>query len=117
MKYSFLYLFHGVIKSPSSRGRGLKYKSWQKFFEQERVALFTRAWIEILPVLRLFLLLFVALFTRAWIEILIYALSAIFHNVALFTRAWIEITRADFLPDNLVSPSSRGRGLKWQVQR
>ncbi len=33
----------------------------------------------------------VALFTRAWIEILRSSLSASLPSVALFTRAWIEI--------------------------
>ena len=33
----------------------------------------------------------VALFTRAWIEIILYNIKYFKHNVALFTRAWIEI--------------------------
>ena len=33
----------------------------------------------------------VALFTRAWIEILIGKKINIYYDVALFTRAWIEI--------------------------
>ena len=33
----------------------------------------------------------VALFTRAWIEILLVGKSTALHFVALFTRAWIEI--------------------------
>ena len=55
----------------------------------------------------------VALFARAWIEMLE---GLIFHRiftVALFARAWIEI---DVLDDNgecCESPSLRGRGLKW----
>ena len=35
------------------------------------VALFTRAWIEIIAILSLSLSAIVALFTRAWIEILV----------------------------------------------
>ena len=33
----------------------------------------------------------VALFTRAWIEIILYNTKYLKHMVALFTRAWIEI--------------------------
>ena len=33
----------------------------------------------------------VALFTRAWIEILTFMSTPLLPNVALFTRAWIEI--------------------------
>ena len=33
--------------SPSSRGRGLKFKNWVDWGMQISVALFTRAWIEI----------------------------------------------------------------------
>ena len=55
--------------SPSSRGRGLKSKLEKKIAERKRVALFTRAWIEIVGVKRIPLKNKVALFTRAWIEI------------------------------------------------
>ena len=60
----------------------------------------------------------VALFTRAWIEMVVGSVAIYMVNVALFTRAWIEMffdeikKRAD-----IWSPSSRGRGLKslmWQ---
>ena len=33
----------------------------------------------------------VALFTRAWIEIMVYTAYRLCKRVALFTRAWIEI--------------------------
>ena len=55
----------------------------------------------------------VALFTRAWIEILGFPIACCVAMVALFTRAWIEIEiiiRSMFII--LLSPSSRGRGLK-----
>ena len=35
------------VKSPSSRGRGLKFCLWQYHSHKGEVALFTRAWIEI----------------------------------------------------------------------
>ena len=57
------------------------------------VALFTRAWIEILRSRRenKRSTRRVALFTRAWIEMALkYQISKL-GNVALFTRAWIEI--------------------------
>ena len=39
----------------------------------------------------------VALFTRAWIEIIPLLDTAVLHLVALFTRAWIEITPQAYL--------------------
>ena len=81
-----------LLWSPSSRGRGLKSFPSQPILRSRHVALFTRAWIEIACICRRTKVFF----------------------VALFTRAWIEIARADFLPDNLMSPSSRGRGLKFR---
>ena len=38
----------------------------------------------------------VALFTRAWIEILIIIISMFICVVALFTRAWIEIASQNY---------------------
>ena len=55
----------------------------------------------------------VALFTRAWIEIVqLVTLSPIL-PVALFTRAWIEISSAQNINFLIGSPSLRGRGLKY----
>ena len=56
------------------------------------VALFTRAWIEIMWNTAPIYSGLVALFTRAWIEIILYNIKYLKYNVALFTRAWIEIT-------------------------
>ena len=57
------------------------------------VALFTRAWIEIMKPYNIPQIIRVALFTRAWIEISRHweRLQAAF--VALFTRAWIEMSK------------------------
>ena len=55
-------------RSPSSRGRGLKYVE-QILKRAKKVALFTRAWIEIERTAHGKILQAVALFTRAWIEI------------------------------------------------
>ena len=55
----------------------------------------------------------VALFTRAWIEM--YSGRQRYHGimVALFMRAWIEISiKIIVLSAQTKSPSSRGRGLK-----
>ena len=57
----------------------------------KRVALFTRAWIEIALEIAERFKRGVALFTRAWIEITVDIKKAITKAVALFTRAWIEI--------------------------
>ena len=55
------------------------------------VALFTRAWIEIIDVYTVSEETYVALFTRAWIEMPPLQKIMTAHSVALFTRAWIEI--------------------------
>ena len=76
------------------------------------VALFTRAWIEIIVTTSSFASLFVALFTRAWIEIESNNIEATAGEVALFTRAWIEISSCKTMNNSFLSPSLRGRGLK-----
>ena len=66
-------------------------------YADRKVALFTRAWIEI----KLFGLSFadacVALFTRAWIEMYHIVDENTIREVALFTRAWIEILNRDIV--------------------
>ncbi len=57
----------------------------------------------------------VALFTRAWIEILKTSYAASIDEVALFTRAWIEIICFGNSFPSTSSPFSRGRGLKSQA--
>ncbi len=57
------------MRSPSSRGRGLKWQQSLKLVQRSQVALFTRAWIEIKLNDTYTLNVSVALFTRAWIEI------------------------------------------------
>ena len=54
----------------------------------------------------------VALFTRAWIEMPEINILLKFSFVALFTRAWIEMTWVSPTTVYYKSPSSRGRGLK-----
>ena len=54
----------------------------------------------------------VALFTRAWIEIYYGNFLDYAPYVALFTRAWIEIVPFTMTVEKALSPSSRGRGLK-----
>ena len=57
---------------------------------------------------------YVALFTRAWIEMATKSFMPLLQMVALFTRAWIEMDDMTFLKKDYKSPSSRGRGLKWE---
>ena len=84
-----------MTPSPSSRGRGLK-------FLYTVYDLFACA---------------VALFTRAWIEIVFTLDKVKSTNVALFTRAWIEINFFNFaVTQENQSPSSRGRGLKCNIR-
>ncbi len=102
------------MMSPSSRGRGLKYFDDFRAHLRLHVALFTRAWIEIRHFKRCCLHSRVALFTRAWIEIKNEINNYIYCFVALFTRAWIEIRQVQKQDETgLMSPSSRGRGLKY----
>ena len=56
--------------SPSSRGRGLKSFVTNAIYVAIGVALFTRAWIEIVGTGVVAASAMVALFTRAWIEII-----------------------------------------------
>ena len=79
------------LKSPSSRGRGLKYNRPPIDIHAYLVALFTRAWIEMSGYRYRCFCVCVALFTRAWIEISDMDFTDNTGNVALFTRAWIEI--------------------------
>ena len=99
------------------------------------VALFTRAWIEMLFELHVspegakspssrgrglksldsrskYTYRPVALFTRAWIEIFLPYLYGRDLFVALFTRAWIEMLKLNINFTKFWSPSSRGLGLK-----
>ena len=55
------------------------------------VALFTRAWIEIINFASSTSSIPVALFTRAWIEMTHNSGQDTVKSVALFTRAWIEM--------------------------
>ena len=77
--------------SPSLRGRGLKCTVKKTGTVKDDVALFARAWIEIVPILISGLFKIVALFARAWIEINPTLKSVRLASVALFARAWIEI--------------------------
>ena len=54
----------------------------------------------------------VALFARAWIEMLGFPIACCVAMVALFARAWIEITSNFKIARLDKSPSLRGRGLK-----
>ena len=78
------------------------------------VALFTRAWIEIARYLVDYPIRIVALFTRAWIEIFSKCYVYRSWRVALFTRAWIEIDYDLSYSNPMMSPSLRGRGLKYE---
>ena len=104
-------------RSPSSRGRGLKYYFRIIIKIYSSVALFTRAWIEIHKSRVGWLLYCVALFTRAWIEMDNLALLSFGWFVALFTRAWIEIRTGRRWRWLSRSPSLRGRGLKLRMRQ
>ena len=69
----------------------MKSFTLSNFQKGGEVALFTRAWIEMILMIYSTKILLVALFTRAWIEIKLYPKDIKSYNVALFTRAWIEM--------------------------
>ena len=69
----------------------MKYKAVNVLSSPLGVALFTRAWIEIVNGTVIIGRTWVALFTRAWIEIANEEIKSLIPLVALFTRAWIEI--------------------------
>ena len=77
--------------SPSLRGRGLKFRIPSSEIYIVTVALFARAWIEIMSLEKATDLTVVALFARAWIEILFDLQGFSLGLVALFARAWIEM--------------------------
>ena len=77
------------------------------------VALYARAWVEILRGERVCLCaLVVALYARAWVEIAVIKMgSPIYNLVALYARAWVEIFSACIMAfSSAQSPSTRGRG-------
>ena len=102
--------------SPSLRGRGLKSSSNRRNCCWNGVALFTRAWIEML-VISIYLRQFpVALFTRAWIEIRIstyekcpYQCRPLYEGVDW--NNYIVLKQYKLFK----SPSLRGRGLKFEI--
>ena len=93
LKYFLQVVIISLHRSPSSRGRGLKFP--------RRAIRHGYCWV--------------ALFTRAWIEMPESCTAALYSAVALFTRAWIEITRQAAQLKQHRSPSSRGRGLKYEA--
>ena len=91
----------------------MKYYAQYSIDTGKKVALFTRAWIEIQAEMEALDAVPVALFTRVWIEIKLSQLLIVMKKVALFTRAWIEMPAGTgILIFGVTSPSSRGRGLK-----
>ena len=77
--------------SPSLRGRGLKSEMDFSTTGDNKVALFARAWIEMIFRSIYTHNYLVALFARAWIEIDILQCLIYKAEVALFARAWIEM--------------------------
>ena len=102
-----------VIESPSSRGRGLKFVLYPLDITHQKSPSSRGRGLKYRPYLSYIRRLRVALFTRAWIEIKLYPKDIKSYNVALFTRAWIEIEQTINTGDKVGSPSSRGRGLKY----
>ena len=55
------------------------------------VALYARAWVEIIALCRRHRFLAVALYARAWVEIKRFANLSPHLYVALYARAWVEM--------------------------
>ena len=70
-------------------------------FSHVEVALFRRAWIEIISSKQSARQVPVAVFRRAWIEIDQLQLKILRMDVALFRRAWIEMYGVNY--ENLLS--------------
>ena len=85
--------------------------------ENEVVAPFTGAWVEIGRTLINPIFIYVAPFTGAWIEIVVEKKAAEIGAVAPFTGAWIEINGDQITIGTGTSLPSRGRGLKFAVQQ
>ena len=52
----------------------------------------------------------VALYARAWVEMIYEILPAILELVALYARAWVEMLEKAGKEASSLSPSTRGRG-------
>ena len=91
----------------------MKFKSRLSLRAVKRVSLFTREWIEITRSCGSHPRDSVSLFTREWIEISRVRSCLPSSSVSLFTREWIEIPSFATNSPFVLSPSSRGSGLKW----
>ena len=123
--------------SLSTRERGLKFVRLDSVGRDWLVALYERAWIEIMrhskpafflhlgrslresvdwnhfKIISFQILHEVALYERAWIEIF-FPLALSFRGmVALYERAWIEISQSSQTSSYRTSLSTRERGLKY----
>ena len=91
LKWSCRTLLHNVTMSPSSRGRGLKSADKQGIPQKSRSPSSRGRGLKFVSGKLTNFRIKVALFTRAWIEMALKPLVIMFAPVALFTRAWIEI--------------------------
>ncbi len=84
---------------------------WEKSeYYIDSVALYARAWVEIIHVRRSGRQKNVALYARAWVEMLRGLLINLVKPVALYARAWVEICAPRDVYILRASPSTRGRG-------
>ena len=74
------------------------------------VALYARAWVEIMLYAAAWRAAKVALYARAWVEILRSVVTFSKYMVALYARAWVEIKIVSLCFFAKMSPSTRGRG-------
>ena len=87
----FIQPFFKTSESPSSRGRGLKSRLLSKRRKVGKSPSSRGRGLKSNLIYLHQLIMIVALFTRAWIEIVFWLFVLELSPVALFTRAWIEI--------------------------
>ena len=93
LKYKRCIVELAKAASPSSRGRGLKYLRQNYFVRQPKVALFTRAWIEMYV-------------SPSPLSDQVQSPSSRGRGLKCFSSRCVSVLN--------VSPSSRGRGLKFK---
>ena len=115
LKFHVLCVALCTLWSPSLRGRGLKYTCCKNNPSRMKSPSLRGRGLKCNFLVRIPGDKDVALFTRAWSEIFYEIDSIILTVVALFTRAWIEMASQKPSLTDSRSPSSRGRGLKFDM--
>ena len=113
LKFFYQNIFTNAFKSPSSRGRGLKSNGSKDETYNPTVALFTRAWIEICLSLSILYRPFVSPSSRGrGLKFKGCHLASIFRRSPSSRGRGLKYPTPAEAKNLKESPSSRGRGLK-----